>query len=49
MITRYQLITVLLNEMGLDNSYRTFIARVPDSILLSNTGYKCIRKGYYTT
>lgn len=35
--------------MGLDNSYRTLIARLPDNILLSNTGYKCIRKGYYTT
>lgn len=48
MINRYQLISILLKEYGLDESIRGYIASVPDEILLSNSGFKQIRKGFYT-
>ncbi len=47
MITRHQLISILLKEMELDESMRVFIAIQPDNVILSNSGYKCIRRGYY--
>lgn len=47
MITRYQLISILLKELALDESMRQFLASQPDEILLSNSGITCIRRGYY--
>jgi len=47
MITRYQLISILLKELSLDESMRQFLASQPDEVLLSNSGFVCIRKGYY--
>lgn len=48
MINRYQLISILLKEYKLDESMRQLLAIQPDNILLSNTGFKQIRKGFYT-
>jgi len=47
MFTRHQLISILLKEYGLDESMRSFLASQDDTTLLSNTGFTCIRKGYY--
>ena len=47
MINRYQLITNLLKEMKLSEDKRAFLASQPDEVLLSNTGWECLRKGYY--
>ena len=47
MINRYQLISILLKEYRLDESMRQFLSIQPDNILLSNTGFKQIRKGFY--
>ena len=48
MINRYQLISILLKEYGMDETMRGYISSLPDEILLSNSGYKLFRKGYYT-
>lgn len=47
MINRYQLISILLKEYGLDESMRHYIASQSDETILSNTGFKQIRRGYY--
>ena len=48
MINRYTLITLLLQEHQLDESFRSFLSNQTDTVLLSNNGYKCIRPGFYT-
>ena len=47
MINRYQLISILLKEYGFDESMRQFLSNQTDEILLFNTPFKQIRKGYY--
>ena len=47
MINRYSLITILLNEHGLSEEYRTFLSSQDDRVLLSNSGFKRIRTGFY--
>jgi hypothetical protein len=47
MINRYELISILLKEYGFDESLRSFIASRPDSVLLSNSGFRQIRFGFY--
>lgn len=48
MINRYQLISILLKEYGLNKTMRSYVASLPDEIILSNSGFKQIRKGFYT-
>ena len=48
MINRYQLISILLKEYGLNETMRSYISSLSDEILLSNLGFKQIRKGFYT-
>ena len=47
MINRYNLITILLNEHGLSEEFRTFLSSQSDRVLLSNSGFKRIRAGFY--
>ena len=47
MINRHQLITILLKEHHLDESFRSFISKYNDSVLLSGTGIRKLTTGKY--
>jgi len=49
-INRYQLISILIRENGLTENEREFVAKMPDSKILTISGrpqFKILRKGYY--
>lgn len=48
MINRYNLISLLLKECNLDESMRSYLSQQSDNTLLSNSGFVCIRVGFYT-
>jgi hypothetical protein len=47
MINRYQLISLLIEELKLTENERPFLAKLSDTILCKDCGYKPLRKGYY--
>jgi len=47
MINRHQLISILINELGLTENEREFLAKMKDDILLQHLPFRKIRQGYY--